>query len=84
MAIYSNKEIFSRNLRYYMNINNKDRFTMCKDLNIAYTTFADWYNGKILPRIDKIEKIADYFNIKKSDLIENKYKANSVPVLRSC
>lgn len=84
MAIYSNKEIFCRNLRYYMNINNKDRFTMCKDLNIAYTTFADWYNGKILPRIDKIEKIADYFNIKKSDLIENKYKANSVPVLRSC
>ena len=65
-------------------MNNKDRFTMSKDLGVPYTTFADWYNGKILPRIDKIEKIANYFGVKKSDLIENKYKASTVPLLRYC
>ena len=69
-----NKEIFSRNLRYYMTINNKTRNDMCRDLDFKYTTFTDWYNGNIYPGIDKIEKIANYFRIEKSDLIENKEK----------
>lgn len=84
MAILSNNEIFSRNLKYYMMLNNKDRYDICKALNIPYSTFAEWHNGKIVPRIDKIEKLATYFGIKKSDLIENKYKASAVPLLRNC
>ena len=37
-----------------------------------HTTFTDWVNGKTYPRIDKIEMLANYFGIKKSDLIEDK------------
>lgn len=81
MAILNNNDIFSKNLKYYMMLNNKDRYDICNALNIPYTTFSDWYNGKIVPRIDKIEKLANYFGINKSDLIENKYKATSVPLL---
>ncbi len=69
-----NKEIFSKNLRYYMTIHNKTRIDICKDLDFKYTTFTDWYNGNIYPGIDKIEKIANYFRIEKSDLIESKEK----------
>jgi len=69
-----NKEIFSKNLRYYMTIHNKTRNDMCRELGFKYTTFTDWYNGNIYPGIDKIEKIANYFRIEKSDLIENKDK----------
>lgn len=69
-----NKEIFAKNLRYYMTIHNKTRNDLCKDLDFKYTTFTDWYNGNIYPSIDKIEKIANYFRIEKSDLIENKDK----------
>ncbi len=69
-----NKEIFSKNLRYYMTIHNKTRVDICKDLDFKYTTFTDWYNGNIYPGIDKIEKIANYFRIEKSDLIENREK----------
>lgn len=72
MSDLGNKEIFSKNLKYYMELNNKDRNDLCRDLGFAYTTFAEWYNAKIYPRIDKIEMIANYFGIKKSDLIENK------------
>ena len=54
-----------------MNLNHKDRNDICHDLKFPYTTFAEWYNGNIYPRIDKIEMLANYFNIKKSDLIEN-------------
>lgn len=72
MSDLGNKEIFTKNLKYYMEKNRKDRNDICRDLGFAYTTFAEWYNGKIYPRIDKIEMLANYFKIKKSDLIENK------------
>lgn len=71
MSDLGNKEIFSKNLKYYMELNNKDRNDICRDLRLPYTTFAEWYNGNIYPRIDKIEMLANYFHIKKSDLIEN-------------
>lgn len=76
MSDLGNKEIFSKNLKYYMELNNKDRNDVCHDLKFPYTTFAEWYNGKIYPRIDKIEMLANYFNIKKSDLIERKTDDN--------
>ena len=78
MSDLGNKEIFSKNLKYYMDLNKKDRNDICKDLNLPYTTFAEWYNGNIYPRIDKIEILANYFNIKKSDLIENKEKLDEL------
>lgn len=69
-----NKKIFAKNLKYYMEYYGKDRNSICGDLNIPYTTFTDWYNAVTYPRIDKIELLANYFNIQKSDLIEDKYK----------
>ena len=70
MSDLGNKEVFSENLRYYMESRSKDRNQVCKDLDIKYTTFTDWYNGNKYPRIDKIELLANYFSIQKSDLIE--------------
>ena len=78
MSDLGNKEIFSKNLKYYMSLNNKDRNDICRDLKFPYTTFAEWYNGNIYPRIDKIEMLANYFNIKKSDLIENHENTNDL------
>ena len=72
----SNKEIFSNNLKFFMQQRNKTRKEICDDLNIKYTTFADWYNGNKYPRIDKIELLAKYFGIQKSDFIEEKNDTN--------
>lgn len=69
-----NKEIFAKNLKYYLNYYQTDRNKICNDLEIPASTFSDWLNAKKYPRIDKIELLANYFNIKKSDLIEDKYK----------
>lgn len=74
MSDLGNKQVFSKNLKYYMMINNVDRNKVCHDLNFKYTTFTDWVNGNVYPRIDKIEMLANYFGIEKSDLIENKNK----------
>ena len=71
MSNLGNKEIFSRNLKHYMAINNKGRNEICESLKIPYTTFTDWEKGNIYPRIDKIEMLANYFGIKKSNIIED-------------
>lgn len=88
MSDLGNKEIFAKNLNYYMNINKKNRSDVCRDLDIPYSTFTDWCNANIYPRIDKIEMLANYFDIKKSDLVENKEKLDmignpvtSIPIL---
>ena len=74
MSDLGNKEVFAENLNYYMKMYNKDRNDICKILEIPYTTLYDWLNAKKYPRIDSIELLANYFNIQKSDLIENKNK----------
>lgn len=51
------------------------------DLGFAYTTFSDWINGKKYPRIDKIEMMANYFNIAKSDLVESKRSRTGINLL---
>ena len=72
MSDLGNKEIFSRNLRTLMQRSGKDCNQVCEDLGFKYTTFTDWYNGNKYPRIDKIELLANYFGVLKSDLIEDK------------
>lgn len=66
-----NKEIMARNIQRLMDKYGKDRNDVCKDLGISYTTFTDWVKGKTYPRIDKIEMLANYFHVSKSDLVED-------------
>ncbi|HEM4667972.1 TPA: helix-turn-helix transcriptional regulator [Streptococcus suis] len=67
-----NKDIFSKNLKYYMDKKGVDRNQLCADLDLKYTTVRDWIKGITYPRIGKIELLANYFGINKSDLIEEK------------
>lgn len=69
------KEIFSANLKMYMALNGKSRKEICQALGYSYFTFSDWVNGKKMPRMDKVEQLANYFGILKSDLIEKKETA---------
>ncbi|MBF1151933.1 MAG: helix-turn-helix domain-containing protein [[Eubacterium] sulci] len=66
----NSKKIIAKNIQHYMNLRGKTRNDICEVLGIKYTTFTDWVKGRSYPRIDSIEKIANYFGIDKSDLIE--------------
>ena len=66
-----NKQVMARNIQKYMDINGKTRQDMCNALGIKYTTLTDWIKGNTYPRIDKIELMANYFGISKSDLVED-------------
>lgn len=72
-----NKEIMAKNLSYYMRKNNVTRNKLSDDLGISYTTIRDWVKAKTYPRIDKIELLANYFGIEKSDLVEEKSASDS-------
>lgn len=72
MSGLGNKEIFSKNLKYYIEKSGKDRRELSEIWGFPYSTVTEWINGRKYPRIDRIEIMADYFGILKSDLIEDK------------
>ena len=72
MSNNKSKEIFSANLEKLMTSRDVDRNKLCSDLGLKYTTVRDWLKGITYPRIGKIELLADYFGVNKSDLIEDK------------
>lgn len=84
MSTLGNKEIMAQNIRYYLKRYGKTQKEICKDLGFKEMTFSDWVNAKTYPRIDKIEKIANYFHVQKADLVEEKRKPlkNIVPIER--
>lgn len=73
------KEVFSRNLQMYMERSGKTQKEMAEIIGVTAPTFHEWAKGKKFPRIDKVQKLADYFGILKSDLIEDK-KEQEKPV----
>jgi transcriptional regulator with XRE-family HTH domain len=72
MTSLGNKAVLSKNLKYYIERSGKDRRELAETWGFPYSTVTDWINGKKYPRIDRIEIMADYFGILKSDLIEDK------------
>jgi repressor LexA len=72
MSNIGNKEIFSRNLLYYLERKGKSQREVAEAIGVSTSAFNEWATGRKYPRIDKIEKLANYFRIQKSDLIEDK------------
>lgn len=77
MTELGNKEILAKNLKKYMEQNKIDRYKLCEDLNFKYSTVSEWLHARKYPRIDSIEKIAKYFGVSKSDIIEEKTVSDS-------
>ena len=72
-----NKAIMSKNLKYYIEKSGKDRRELAETWGFPYSTVTEWINGRKYPRIDRIEIMADYFGILKSDLIEEKLEGGA-------
>lgn len=66
------KRIFARNLTRYIAQSGKTQKELADMFGVAQSTFNNWCTGARYPRMDKVEQLADYFGIKKSDLIEEK------------
>jgi transcriptional regulator with XRE-family HTH domain len=71
MQNLGNKEVFAKNLAYYLERSGKEQKEVARIIGVAPSTFNEWVRGKKFPRIEKIEALAKFFGILKSDLIED-------------
>ena len=76
MSTIGNREVFARNLAMYLQRSGRSQREMAEIVGVSSSTFNDWIKGKKYPRIDKIEFMANFFGIKKSDLIEDKKESS--------
>lgn len=65
-------DIFTKNLKSYMEKFDKNQKEMAEIVGVSAPTFHDWLKGKKMPRMNNVQKLADYFGIALSDLIEEK------------
>ena len=77
MSNIGNKETFARNLSYYIDKHGIEQKELAEIVGVAPSTFNAWVKAKKYPRIDKIERLANYFGILKSDLIEEQDNTES-------
>lgn len=71
------KRIFANNLRDALNRSGKQQIEVARAIGVSQQTFNTWCRGIALPRIGKLERLANYLGIRKSDLIDKKPTAKS-------
>lgn len=64
------REIFSKNLKHYMNLSGYTQKEVADAIGVSPQTFNTWMRGIALPRMGKVERLANFFGIKKTDLID--------------
>lgn len=69
MPIEDIKLKFAQNLKNIMQKRNKTQSDLVKDLSFRQATVSDWLNGKKYPRMDKVEKLANYLGVSINELL---------------
>lgn len=65
------RKIFSRNLNRLLQNSGHNKIELAKYMGVSTSTVSDWCNGNKYPRMDKVEKIAAWFGVLKSQLTED-------------
>ena len=72
MTDFEQKKIFSKNLNHLLDENQKTQKEVASAIGVSPQTFNTWCQGIALPRMGKVQLLADYFHVEKSDLIDDK------------
>lgn len=65
-----NKETMAKNLKRFLDSRGLNPHQFSEIMGFKYTTVMNWIKANSYPRIDKIELMARYFGVDKSDLVE--------------
>lgn len=71
------RKIFIKNLNKYLDSFQMNQADLANRLSVNKSVVSSWLSGSRYPRMNTMEKIANIFNIEKSDLIENKSQEES-------
>ncbi len=77
MTDFEQKKIFSANITSLLNERRLSQREVAHSIGVSAQTFNTWCRGVAIPRMDKIQKLADYFHIDKSSLIDPPDTSNS-------
>ena len=72
MTELEQKRIFSKNLNKLISKSDKKQVDIASDIGVSPQTSNTWVKGIAIPRMNKIQALADYFGVSKSDLVDNK------------
>ncbi|BFH12731.1 XRE family transcriptional regulator [Paenibacillus melissococcoides] len=64
------RKVLAKNIKMLLDKRGKTQTDMARELGIAETTVSSWMNCERYPRLDKIQLMADYFNVRRSDITE--------------
>lgn len=82
MPIEDIKLKFAQNLKNIMQKRNKTQSDLVKDLSFRQATVSDWLNGKKYPRMDKVEKLANYLGVSINELLMQSVSEPPVPAIQ--
>lgn len=80
MSEENQKKIFSTNLNLYIEKSGKTQAEIAKSIGVSPQTFNTWCKGIAIPRMGKVQALADYFNINKADLIDEKNENKPITI----
>ena len=64
-------QTFAKALTYYLSLKGKTQQDLINDLGYSSSTVSQWCTGKNIPRMDRIEAVANYLRIDKVDLLRD-------------
>ena len=68
--------IIGANLKRIAYEHGKSQVQMSRELKINKATISSWMNGTRIPRIKNVDLLCHYFNVKRTDIMEE-YKGES-------
>jgi len=74
----SAREILAENLQRLIDSRKIDQRVLAEHLGVSDSAVSQWLSGDKYPRIDKIQKMADFFNVPKSRITEEQ-PTNLIP-----
>lgn len=63
-------KIIAKNLKRLAYEHQKTQADIARDLHISKTTLSSWMNGYRVPLVANVDMLANYFNCRRSDIIE--------------
>jgi len=75
----SAREILAENLQKLLGSRGLDQRALAERIGVSDAAVSQWLKGEKYPRIDKIQKMADFFNVPKS-MITEEQPTNLIPV----
>ncbi|MCD8921654.1 helix-turn-helix domain-containing protein [Staphylococcus gallinarum] len=72
MEYKSARKILSENLYQLMKENDITQVELSEAIGVSQSTISNWLKEVKYPRISKVQELADYFNVPKSRITEDK------------